>query len=1107
MITFFKKRKTGSLLLLAAIFLTNVNLYAEDSEKAVKKENTAKDDGKTFFEMGISSLKDEEYKKAYENFFRAATVDYPEAYYYVGWCFENGVGAPQDFAKAAIYYQKGEKTGDTGSIYQLAGLYKNGKGVEQDFTKALHYYSSILEANRNYYGEYDDRVVTLLADIGEVYTIQEEYEKALENYRKALKISELLHGNQTEDSFKFTKSIAKIQLLNGEYEKSKESYEKVLQKLDKLKNSTPSDKAEIYDSFGKIAEESKNYPEAIKNYETALVFYQAAATIGNAFAALDDSLSESDEEDGGAGEVVSDDDTDTGDAAIEVDTESIESAWEYLNLARIYYFGETKEELETALQNAQTALSLAEHFSSEPVELTARANVLLCGIYYKMNENAKALDFASKSYTLNRIIWGKTHPETLYSLKNLAILSWLQKKNYKDGATYLSMLFSACSQTQGYGEALDILYDLYMNWQTAPKKHRASYESMKISCLNTAMDIVSKVSTMSLTPSVKEPLDEKCLAFNYIALDYWAKRKSSQKAFQYAQMIKLYGSPENFRKEKLENLPGLTDKDKKTLAELNSSIMQFSTGIVLQSLKKEGERDETSIYAMSQKLTENRRSLEILERDIAKRVPAYIPLKKNNIAGLDEVRTWCTEGKAILEYIIWEEKYSDCLKTKPEDSFKIFSLEELAAKVLEEETVTDKKTITVTTTVPREKINSWCLVISRSGTTLTAIESDFDYGTTVTNLRNLLLNRKELSEGRFSEYRTALYDRLIHPVENALPDFTTEVLIEPDNSLSYLPFDILGNGEELDFGEKYAVSFSGCISLSLKKQRNKPKGNYRVLAFGNPIYSRIGQGNNRGIISHTQTRAETTEGLKIKDLATVQNAKAYFNANGVTWKNLPGTGSELHKLQDKIFASPAGNSGYGANSGSQGGTPASAISGNIVTLIEGINASEETLKELSKKGSLGENSIIHFACHTYIDNTFPLMTSLVFSDASDARTVNTEDGYLTLPEAANLNLNADLVMISACQTDIKELTNGKSVTSLAESFNFAGANRVGLALWNVDDEATCIFFERLYRKLQTKAFRTGELSWAAAFRESKEELKLEKNWDNPYYWASFVLFE
>ena len=54
MITFFKKRKTGSLLLLAAIFLTNVNLYAEDSEKAVKTENTAKDDGKTFFEMGIS---------------------------------------------------------------------------------------------------------------------------------------------------------------------------------------------------------------------------------------------------------------------------------------------------------------------------------------------------------------------------------------------------------------------------------------------------------------------------------------------------------------------------------------------------------------------------------------------------------------------------------------------------------------------------------------------------------------------------------------------------------------------------------------------------------------------------------------------------------------------------------------------------------------------------------------------------------------------------------------------------------------------------------------------------------------------------------------------
>ncbi len=1046
------------------------------------------DDGRTFFEIGLSSLNDEEYKKAYENFFRAATINYPDAYYYVGWCFENGVGAPQDYAKAALYYQKGEKVGDTGAVYQLAGLYKMGKGVEQDFTKALSYYSSILENNRNLYGEFDDRVVTLYADLGEVYTIQEDYEKALSSYQKALYITQRLHGSKTENSFNYTKNIAKIQLLNGDYEKSQENYTIALEKLDKLKKSTPSDKAEIYDSLGKIAEEKGDWEAALKNYETALVFYQAAATIGNDFAALEEAP---EGEESFSDESFSEDsseEVDTGDNNIEIDTESMESAWEYLNIARIHFLSGMDEKLEKSLLNAQTALNLAEHFSSEATKLSARANVLLCAIHNNLDDKAKALDFATKSYTLNRLIWGKTHPETLCSLKNLAILYWQQKKNYKEAATYLTMLFSACSQTQGYSTALDILYDLYINWQEAPKKQAATFASLKNSCFNTAMDIVSKVSSLNLNQSLKEEIEPKCLAFNYLAEDYWAKRGSTQRAFNYAQTIKLSSSPEKFRQEKLENLAELTENDKKELAEYNRIIRQFSSNIIKQSLKKESEKDEASVYAMSQKLTETRRSLEILERDIIKRVPAYSGLKKNSIAGLDEVKSWCAskEGKVILSYVIWEEKYADCFKIQERDRIKHFSLEDEAAKNLNEENISDKKTIVLNTSLPKEKISSWCIVITKNSSSLVLIPDDLDYGSTVTNLRNLLLDRQDLSESLFMEYRSELYSRLIAPVEKSIPDFTSEILIEPDNSLSYLPFDILGNGEDLDFGEKYATSLSSCLSLSLKKQRTKPKGNYRVLAFGNPIYSRLGQGNNRGIISHTQTKAENTSNTKIKDLATVENASLYFNANGITWKNLPGTGSELHKIQDRIFL---------------------GSDGNIVTLIEGINASEETLKELSKKGSLKENSIIHFACHTYIDNTFPMMTSLVFSDASDAKTFYKDDGYLTLLEAAKLNLNADLVMISACQTDIKELTNGKSVTSLAESFIFAGANHTGLALWNVDDEATCIFFERLYRKLQTKAFRSGELTWAGAFREAKEELKLEKHWDNPYYWASFVLFE
>lgn len=1092
-------KKAGSLL--AAIFISISFVYANS-------------DGDTFFQIAMGALKDEEYKKAYENFFRASNEENTEAFYYLGWLYENGIGIAQDYAKAAIYYQKAAKVNDTGAIYQLAGLYKDGKGVEQDFSKALSYYSIILEANRSIYGEYDDRVMTLYTDVAKVYTIQEDYDKALTAYTKALNITERLHGKNTASSYECTKGIAEILLYKKEYEKALENYSVLLEKLEKIGSSSPADNAVIYDSFGQIYENKGDLDSAIKNYEKALVLFQAAVTIGNSFlpgaefgaggkgtdeyralfsrankilkggakgAGAGDGEDSEDEYSDDYNSFESDDDS-SDPITTDPETESIETAGEYLNLARVYYLRNLDGDTEKALLNAQSALSLSEKFSEEPCTISSNAATIIAASYNRMNDFNQSLEFSKKAYSLNKVIWGANHPETLYSLNNIAILSWQQKKNYKDAASYFSTLFSQCSQTQGYKEALKILVDLYINWQDVPKKQQKLFAPLKSHCFNTALDIVTKVSSMSLPDSMKEQMDEVCLSFYYIAVDYYAKQDNSTKAFYYAELIKLSPIQATLRERSLMSLPELTPTDKKYITQYNENIKQFSANIIRQSLKEEKEKDVTSIATMSQKLTENRRNLEIMERDIAKRSPNYLSLKKAAACSLSEAKTWCTDGKIILEYAIFDEKYKKPFQITEEEAIKRFSLEKMAEKAFESETIGEKGTVTLNTTVPKEEISSWCFVVTKSSAYPVKIKTDFDYGTCVTNLRNLILNRNELSDEKVLEYRTALYDYLIQPTESHLPEFASEILIVPDNALSFLPFEILGNGEVIDFGEKYACTMSPSLSISMKNQRAKPKGNYKVLAFGNPIYDRFKKGNNRGIISHTQTKAEISEGTKVKDLATVDNAALYFAANGVEWKNLPGTKNELHKIQDKIF--PTG-----------------------VTLIEGINASEETLKSLSKNRKLSENSIVHFACHTYIDNTFPLMTSLVLSDASDARTVNTEDGYLTLPEAAALQMDADLVMISACQTDIKELTNGQSVTALAESFIFAGAKHVGIALWNVDDEAACIFFEKLYRKLQTKSFRTGDTTWAQVFRESKEELKLEKHWATPYFWSSFVLFE
>lgn len=79
-------------------------------------------------------------------------------------------------------------------------------------------------------------------------------------------------------------------------------------------------------------------------------------------------------------------------------------------------------------------------------------------------------------------------------------------------------------------------------------------------------------------------------------------------------------------------------------------------------------------------------------------------------------------------------------------------------------------------------------------------------------------------------------------------------------------------------------------------------------------------------------------------------------------------------------------------------------------------ASEATLKKISKDGLLSKYATVHFACHGYFDSDLSEMSSVLFSEVSGKLTESDDDGYLTIGEAATLNLSVQMVCLSACQT-------------------------------------------------------------------------------------------
>ena len=147
---------------------------------------------------------------------------------------------------------------------------------------------------------------------------------------------------------------------------------------------------------------------------------------------------------------------------------------------------------------------------------------------------------------------------------------------------------------------------------------------------------------------------------------------------------------------------------------------------------------------------------------------------------------------------------------------------------------------------------------------------------------------------------------------------------------------------------------------------------------------------------------------------------------------------------------------------------------------------------------LAQYRIVHIATHGLIDSANPGFSGLVLSLVDERGTP--QDGFLGLEDIYNLNMNADLVVLSACQTGLGKQIEGEGLIGMTRGFMYAGASRVLAALWNAEDEATAQLMAYFY-----KAMEQDHLSPAAALQQAQIHMWKQKRWRDPYYWAGFQM--
>jgi CHAT domain-containing protein/Tfp pilus assembly protein PilF len=698
-------------------------------------------------------------------------------------------------------------------------------------------------------------------------------------------------------------------------------------------------------------------------------------------------------------------------------------------------------QLDQALKHFEQALAIQKQALGDQHPTVGETFGRLGIVYYSLKEHQTALAYLQQGLTIEKQSFGEQHPNIAKAYNNIGMV-YARQGQYADAIEQFHQSLRAYLPNYtiaGYRSLLsnspEVLKDpLTYLPQTLRVRNRPGDDTFALATVRFADRYIDSLRCAYTYESDKLELGTYANRLYQVAIDVAKWNKEDEEAFYYSEKNKAAVLAQSLNEATALKLGGIPESVLEKDTELRTLLSFYTTSV--EDIEQQCPKcDSVKLRNFKQEQFNVQQQYMTLKTRLESEFPQYFALKYKDAK---------ISVKGLQQGFLAENPNSAILEYLLGDSV-------LYAFCITKDNYSFHRQKLDTTRF--KNTNALQLEVKKLAHALNDAQLFLDSTTVV------------------SEPASALYDYLIKPFEQYIKG--KDLVIIPDAELNKIPYELLikphtsqndaQKWQELPYLIKqHNISYHYSVNLMLEEwQKNKtaPVKSSGLLAFA-PIF----------ITDDSQYQKEREQLMAQAQTAKREELKPTFKAfisNQASYPPLPGTEREVKAIYE-LF--------------NQNNQPAKYYLND--------QANETTVKSINLK----PYKYLHFATHGLTDEDRPTNSCLILAQNPDS----TSDNLLTSSEMYGLELDAELVVLSACQTGKGTLKAGEGIIGLTRGLLYAGARNLMVSQWNVNDASTAELMTKFYSKILA-----GQ-SNRQALREAKLEL-LNSKFACPHYWSAFVL--